>query len=292
VTPPDRWLVLKARLPRRDPLRELLAEGLLALGGLSVVEEGEALVTYLPPPDDPDAFTERAGDFLAEWLMDDAPPELSWSWQLDEDWSREWKKGLGPRAVSPRIVTKPSWTEFEPAPGQIVIDIDPQMAFGTGEHATTRGCLRLLDAVIREGDRVLDVGSGSGILSVAAARLGAGEVTAVEHDPDANVNARENLAHNGVEGRVRLVEALVDPTFLSAAGTFDLILANILSGVIRPLLPAFRAALRPGGRLIVSGILQAESEEVAEAAAGAGFRVEREDREEEWWSALLLPLQD
>ena len=287
---PDRWLVLRARLPADDPLRDLLGEGLLALGGLSVVEEGEEMVTYLPPPPDPEAVVKAAARFLADWLMEDAPPELTWSWQDDEDWSREWKKGLEPRAVTPRIVTKPSWTEYAPAPGQIVIDIDPQMAFGTGEHATTRGCLRLLDRVIRPGDRVLDVGSGSGILSVAAAMLGAGEVVAVEYDPDANLNARENLAHNGVEERVRLVEAMADPALIEAEGNFDLILANILSGVIRPLLPSFRGALRPGGRLIVSGILQSESEAVAASAAAAGLRVEEEDREEEWWSALLLPV--
>ena len=290
MTPPDRWLVLSARMPLDDPLRDLLAEGLLALGGLSVAEEGEELVTYLPPPEeDPGVFVARAGGFLADWLLDDAPPELTWRWQRDEDWAREWKRGLEPRAVTDRIVTKPSWTEYEARPDQIVIDIDPQMAFGTGEHATTRGCLRLLDDVIRAGDRVLDVGSGSGILSVAAARLGAGEVLAVEYDPDANLNARENLVHNGVEGQVRLVEAKADAAFIAAAGSFDLILANILSGVIRPLLPAFRGALRPRGRLIVSGILQRESADVTESAVAAGFRVAREDREEEWWSALLLP---
>jgi ribosomal protein L11 methyltransferase len=288
---PDRWLVLRARLPADDPLRDLLGEGLLALGGLSVVEEGEAMVTYLPAPPDPEAVVKAAGRFLADWLMEDVPPELTWSWQDDEDWSREWKKGLEPRVVTPRIVTKPSWTAYEPSPGQIVIDIDPQMAFGTGEHATTRGCLRLLDRVIRPQDRVLDVGSGSGILSVAAVMLGAGEVVAVEYDPDANLNARENLTRNGVEERVRLVEAMADPALIKVEGSFDLILANILSGVIRPLLPSFRAALRPGGRLIVSGILQSESEAVVESAAAAGLRVAEEDREEEWWSALLLPVE-
>ena len=290
MTPPDRWLVLSARVPGDDPLRDLLGEGLLALGGLSVSEEGGALITYLPPPEEePETFVRRAGDFLADWLMDDVPPDLAWWWQRDEDWAREWKRGLGPRVVTERIVTKPSWAEYDATPGQIVLDIDPQMAFGTGEHATTRGCLRLLDRAIREGDRVLDVGSGSAILSVAAARLGAGEVVAVEYDPDSNINARENLVHNRVEDRVRLVEAMADPEFLAEQGTFDLILANILSGVIRPLLPSLRQALRGGGRLIVSGIMQTEREEVLASATAAGLRLGEEDREEEWWSALLLP---
>ena len=112
MTPPDRWLVLSARMPLVDPLRDLLAEGLLALGGLSVAEDGEELVTYLPPPEeDPGVFVARAGGFLADWLLDDAPPELTWRWQRDEDWAREWKRGLEPRAVTDRIVTKPSWTD-------------------------------------------------------------------------------------------------------------------------------------------------------------------------------------
>lgn len=291
MTGPDRWLVLVARVPPEDPLRDLLGEGLLALGGLSVAEQADALVTYLPPPADPEAFMAEAERFLADWLLDDVAPELAWSWQQDEDWSREWKKGLEPRVVTPRIVVKPTWTSFEADEGQIVIDIDPQMAFGTGEHPTTRGCLRLLDAALRPADRVLDVGSGSGILSVAAARLGASEVVAVEYDPDANLNARENLERNGVGSRVKLLEAMADAALIAGLGAFDLILANILSGVIRPLLPSFRDGLRPRGRLIVSGILQSESEAVAASAAGAGFHVAREDREEEWWSALLLPVE-
>jgi ribosomal protein L11 methyltransferase len=163
------------------------------------------------------------------------------------------------------------------------------MAFGTGEHATTRGCLRLLDGTVRPGDRVLDVGSGSAILAIAAALLGAGEVVAVEYDPDANLNARDNLVQNGVERRVTILERMADPRLIEELGTFDLITANILSGVIRPLLPAFREALRgsDGGRLIVSGILQTERDEVVAAATAAGFVVDEEDREDEWWSARL-----
>lgn len=291
MTRPDRWLVLTARLPADDPLRELLAEGLLALGGLSVLEEGEAMTTYLPPPEDPEAYLAEAGRFLADWLLDEEGPELSWRWQENEDWEREWKRGLAPRKVSERVVVKPSWTEWAAAPGEVVIDIDPEMAFGTGEHATTRGCLRLLDAAVREGDRVLDVGSGSGILSIAAALLGAREVVAVEYDPDANLNARDNIERSGAGERIRILERLADPPLLEELGAFDLVLANILSSVIRPLLPAFHRSLggRAGGRLIVSGILRTERDAVVADAEAAGFAVAREDAEEEWWSALLTP---
>lgn len=287
MTVPERWLVLSARVPAEE-LRPLAAEGLLALGGAAVQEDGDVLTTYLLPPDDPEARVAEARARLAEWLPGE-PPELSWRWQENEDWARRWKEGLRPRRLTRRLVVKPTWTEWKEGRGEVVIDIDPQMAFGTGEHATTRGCLRLLDGALRPGDRVLDVGSGSAILSIAAARLGAAEALAVEYDPDANLNARENVVLNGVEGRVRIVEALADPGLLSGLGSFDLILANILSSVIRPLLPAFRDALAPGGRLIVSGILRDEHAEVVRDAEAAGFRVEEVDEEEEWWSALLVP---
>ena len=288
---PARWLVLSVRGPGAELAGEV-ADALLALGGAAVEERDGAFATWILPPDDPDAFAEDARARLAEWLPEGTPCEVDWRWQANEDWAAEWKRGLGPRRVTDRIVVKPTWTEWGAAPGQVVLDVDPQMAFGTGEHATTRGCLRLLDGAIRDGDRVLDVGSGSGILAIAAVRLGAAEAVAVEYDPDANLNARENFERNGVEGRVTLLEALGDDALLAGLGRFDLVLANILSGVIRPLLPAMHRALggSPEGRLIVSGILRDESPDVIRDAEAAGFRVERVDEEEEWWSALLRPL--
>lgn len=288
---PARWLVLTVSGPPAELAGEV-ADALLALGGAAVEERGDAYLTYILPPDDPDAFADEARARLAEWLPEGSAFEVSWRWQENQDWAAEWKRGLGPRRVTDRIVVKPTWTEWDAAPGQVVIDVDPQMAFGTGEHATTRGCLRLLDSAVRPGARVLDVGSGSGILAIAAVRLGAREAVAVEYDPDANLNARENFERNGVAHRVELVEALADDALLGRLGRFDLVLANILSGIIRPLLPAMRRALggSPDGRLIVSGILRAEAPDVVRDAEAAGFRVERVDEEEEWWSALLRPV--
>jgi ribosomal protein L11 methyltransferase len=286
---PDRWLVLSVRVDDGE-LRALAADALLALGGASVLEESDMLTTYLPEPSDPEAALTEARALLSDALRTPRL-ELTWRLQENEDWALTWKRGLQPRQVSERIVVKPTWCEWAAVPGQVVIDIDPQMAFGTGEHATTRGCLRLLDRALRSGDRVLDVGSGSAILAIAAARLGAAETIAVEFDPDANLNARENLELNRVEKDVRIIQALADAELLEPMGRFDLILANILSSVIRPLLPSFHAALAgsPEGRLIVSGILRDEHAEVVTDAEAAGFRVVEVDEEEEWWSALLAP---
>ncbi len=291
MSAPDRWLVLSVRVADAE-YRALAADILVGLGAGALQETGDALVTYLPPPEDPDAFAAEARAALADALPDGAAPEVAWEWRADEDWARTWKQGLAPRVLSPRLVVKPTWTEWDAAPGQVVLDVDPQMAFGTGEHATTRGCLRLLDRVVRDGDRVLDVGSGSAILAVAAVRLGAAEAVAVEYDPDANINARENVEQNGTAGRVRIVEALAEPGMMAELGRFDLVLANILSGVIRPLLPAFRDALggSPAGRLIVSGILLTEHADVLRDAEAAGFRMVATDEEDEWWSALLVPV--
>ena len=285
---PDRWLVLTVHAASPE-LLAIAATELLAVGGTSVVEEGDSVTTYLRPPPAPErTAAELHARLLAQFPLG-AEMRVETRWQANEDWALTWKRGLRPREISDRLVVKPTWTKWERRGEELVIDIDPQMAFGTGEHASTRGCLRLLDAAIRPGDRVLDLGSGSAILAIAAAGLGADEVIAVEYDPDANINARENIEQNGVAEKVRIVEEVGDAALIAELGSFDLILANILSSVIRPLLPTFRAALAKDGRLIVSGILQSEHEQVVSDAIGAGLRVEREDREEEWWSALLVP---
>jgi ribosomal protein L11 methyltransferase len=288
VPSPDRWLVLTVHSPSSEALA-LAADEMIAAGGTSVVEDGDSVTTYLAPPPEPERMAADLHARIFAQLPAGAELRVEMGWRANEDWALTWKKGLEPRRVTDRIVVKPTWTEWEREGDEVVIDVDPQMAFGTGEHATTRGCLRLLDSVIETGDRVLDVGSGSAILAIAAARLGAGEVVAVEYDADANLNARENLERNGVADRVRIIEALADSELLATLGRFDVVLANILSGVIRPLLPAFRSALAEGGRLIVSGILQVETDEVVRDAAACGLRVVREDREDEWWSALLHP---
>ena len=279
---PDRWLYVVVRSPSEWEA-ELLGEALLAAGATGVEQQGMVLATYFPPP-------AAATEFVAELRRSlerasGGPQQLAWEWRPAEDWSREWRRGLGARRVGERLLVTPSWVVPDSRPGDLVIRIDPQMAFGTGEHASTRGVLRLLEPVIKPGAAVLDVGTGSGILAIAAAKLGAASVLAVESDPDALINARENVASNGVAGLVQLRHAAVDTTFLSGRpAAYELILANVLSSVLRPLLPGFGAALRPGGRLILGGILAAEVPELLAPATAVGLELEAEDREDEWWS--------
>jgi ribosomal protein L11 methyltransferase len=283
------WLRITATSPS-DELAGLLAEGLLACGGNAIEERDGTLITYLPLDGDADraGLTERVRATLRT-LLDTEPPQLVFDDVPEQDWLALWRAGLGPRRVGERLVIAPTWSEIDAAPHEILIRIDPQMAFGTGEHASTRGVLRLMQRAVRPGDRVIDVGAGSAILSIAAARLGAAAVLAVENDTEAMDNAAANIARNGVADSVTLICEHVDDRFLAAygGGAFTGILANVLSGVLLPLLPAFHGALATGGWAILSGILGEEAPLVRAAAEVAGFIVEAEDAEDEWWSVLL-----
>lgn len=284
---PHHWLVLSLTAPSAELVPEL-SEGLLALGGAAVEEEGRRLTTYVPAPVDAEPFLRRAQDHL-DWVAGGQAVDLEWRFQADEDWALRWKEGLAPRRVGRHFVVAPTWTRPELGEGDLLIEIDPAMAFGTGEHGTTRGVLRLLEEAGAAGARVLDVGTGSGILAIGAVALGAREVLAVDDDPDAVANAAENLERNGAEERVRLMRARVDGPFLAGHGpaAWELIVANVLSGVLEPLLPAFQRALTADGRLILSGILQDEAPRMRAAARAAGFTIVAEDEEDEWWSVLL-----
>jgi ribosomal protein L11 methyltransferase len=186
-------------------------------------------------------------------------------------------------------VVAPTWTAPEKRAGDRVISIDPEMAFGTGEHATTRGALRFLEQCVQPGYRVLDVGTGSAILAIGAALCGAAHVLGVEYDEDAIINARDNIVRNKVDGIVELDTAMVDDAYLRARGdaVYDIIAANVLSSVLTPMLSAFYRAVKPAGHLILGGILEGEADDMIDAAAAAGFRLLAEDLEEEWWGGLF-----
>jgi ribosomal protein L11 methyltransferase len=284
--PPTRWFILSVQPPDQDS-RGILADIMVGLGGRAVLEEDGRLVTHLPEPLDLAAVTEHLERMLSE-ALGGAALDVRTGWQPHEDWADMWRRGLAPRRVSERIIVTPSWHPVEAGESDLVIVLDPGMAFGTAEHATTRGCLRLLERAVRRGDRVADVGAGSGIQAIAAARLGATDVLAVEGDPWAVDAARENVRGNGVEDVVRVSEAWVEASELPRLiGWRDGVVANIESGVLKRLLPGFRRALPAGSWLVLGGILAQEWDGMVRDVSAGGFTLEGSDRDEEWCAGLF-----
>lgn len=204
------------------------------------------------------------------------------------DWTESWKHHFRIEHVTERIVIRPSWEAYTPSPGQIVLAIDPGMSFGTGRHETTRACIRMLDALQQQGisGPFLDVGTGSGILAMAAARLGYAPIYACDLDPDAIANARENLARNEVQDQIQL--AIQDVASLDLRSTYKVVAANILAPVLIEHAKRIVAPVDPkDGRLLLAGILSTQIPDVAAAYAALGWHITRSFPDGEWESLLL-----
>jgi ribosomal protein L11 methyltransferase len=205
----------------------------------------------------------------------DVPTELA---EIpDRDWGEEWKKGLGAMAVG-RVFLRPSWIDATPPPGSVEVVLDPGMAFGTGTHATTSLCLAAIDDFLarRPGASVVDVGTGSGLLAIAARKLGAGRVAANDNDPVAVAVAAENAARNGAHLE------LTGDSLEAIAGSFDLVVANILANVLVDLSPSLVARTAPGGELVLAGILVPQEDEVRLPFLARGLEQLPGERRGEW----------
>jgi ribosomal protein L11 methyltransferase len=254
--------------------REAALAAMFDAGVQGVHEDGDLLVTHLPRSADVEALiTDIARASNGAWVEATPLPDV--------DWTREWKRGIRAHSLGSLIVAPP-WLSDRYDPSRTIV-IEPAMAFGTGEHATTRGVLRLLSGVLRRGDRVADVGAGSAVLAIAAVRLGAARVAAIELDPDAIGNAEANVARNGVADRVTVIAGDAMHLLL-LVGPVRVVLANIVSSVLIAMLPIIRRALTADGRAILSGMLFTERDEMLTALSSGGWRVEAEDREDDWWT--------
>ena len=266
---------------------EILAADLFDLGaaGVELQEPGQLLMPGTPPlPGGVGRclahFTDRETALAAAAELprfEAAPVEVP-----EQDWSVAWRSHHKPMRIGPRILVHPPWEVPSVARGVVRIAIDPGMAFGTGSHATTALCLERLDELLAErpGADALDIGTGSGILAIGAALLGARRVCGTENDPVALEAARRGAALNGLlPDRIELL--LVDPEDIPGA-PFGIVVANILLNTLVDLAPAIAARVAPAGRLVLSGLLADQGDEVEAAYSACGFRTVGRKQREEW----------
>ena len=209
----------------------------------------------------------------------------------EEDWANNWKQYFKPLKVGNKLLVKPSWENYDADDERIILEIDPASSFGTGQHNTTKLCLELLEESVKGGDKVLDLGCGSGILSIGAMLLGAGSAVAVDIEENAVAAAAENSEKNNISSDVYTVyrgDVISDAELSDKIGEeYDLITANIVADVLIAMREIFRKKIKDGGILIISGIIDERKDEVVDAVVGAGFKVLK-SAEGEGWAAVKL----
>ena len=225
---------------------------------------------------------------LADLASEEGKTQLATEIILDEDWNKAWKERFKPLPITPHLVIKPTWEPYQPGPGEKVIEMDPGMAFGTGHHASTKLALEFVESLFHGPApcpaTVLDVGTGTGILAMAAALFGAREVLAIDNDPEAVVVAEENILRNGLLPTIKTNG--ID--LKDIPGQFDLVIANIIHDTLIDLDASLAAHLASSGRLIMAGILTGPQTDNIRAAYTALGLKHQETRYEGEWSALLF----
>ena len=241
---------------------------------------------YLPADDQ--LHAKRRGIEEAIWHLGQIQPVPAPTFRpvAEVDWAEAWKERLDVLRIGQHIVIRPSWQSYAPGPGDVVIELDPGMAFGTGLHPTTQMCLAALEELTLPQATVLDLGTGSGILAVAAAKLGAGRVLAVDNDPIAVRTARTNVVNNRVQDAVRVVLGSLP----DAPGSYDLVVVNILARVIVEMAQAgLSTRMSPGGRLIAAGIIVDQESEVVAALEQKGLVLVERQQTDDWVCLVARP---
>lgn len=239
---------------------------------------------YIPEEENP----AEAVSFLQErFTVEGIPHEVTQASVNEEDWATAWKKYYFPTKIGERLVVVPSWETYEKGENEVVLTMDPGMAFGTGTHETTQLCMRLLEENVVPGAALLDIGTGSGILAVSALLLGAGRAVGVDIDEVAVRVAGENAAANGVSNRVDFIAGDLAE---KVTGKFSIVTANIVADVIIRLIPDLYRFLEPGSVFIASGIIDARENDVTAALEAAGYRVSKR-LASGGWVALLAGMK-
>lgn len=270
------WWALDIVVP--EPQQSALAAWLVSQTGMAVEEKDDgSIVTF--------AAGDQALAGLDQAIRQQFPTaSVSHRALAPTDWSTRWRRGLGPRGFG-RLTVVPSWIPYQGAEQEAVVVLDPESAFGSGEHGSTRAALTLLERHLKPGDTMLDLGAGSGILAIAAARLGAVRAIGIEVDEEAMPIARRNAEHNQVAEVAEFLEG--DAAHLAPLlGPVDILCSNILRSVNQTLLPAIKLSLRPGGRAIFAGMELPESPLFRPVLETAGFTIADEAVDDAWWAVL------
>lgn len=286
-----RWVQIDFRVPPSHHAHQDLLIGLLAsLGFNGFLQEDDSFAAYVPSSHWTVAMKEKVGTALRRFS--DQFPAIDVRYRVhsfkEKNWNARWERSAGIVEATKRIIVKPTWKKLRPRDrGKIILHIDPKMSFGTGHHETTRLSLTLLEERLPKGGAVLDLGCGTGVLSIAAAKLGARRVVAVDNDDWACSNARENVRRNRVKG-VRILQGTLRDV---PARSFDLILSNIDLPTNLKLLPSLIRRTTTGGSLILSGMFSADLPRLLDALRGRKV-VPTDCIEENEWIAVTLRKSD
>jgi ribosomal protein L11 methyltransferase len=270
---------LEVTISATEAQRELLLPALGELGSCGFLEENDRLISYFEKPGEAGRNDIFRADLLQVLRIFSANATIDIREIEEMNWNAEWEQSLAPVEIGSRLVVKPSWTDYANSENRIVILIDPKMSFGTGYHESTRLILALAERHLPPAATLLDVGTGTGILAIAALKLGAVAATGTDIDEWSLHNAGENILLNDVGDRMTVTDK---PLSSFPSASFDILFANILRATILEMLGDFHRLVRPHGLLLLSGLLASERNVMLEALAGSGFTLIDERAENEW----------
>jgi ribosomal protein L11 methyltransferase len=275
-------LSLRIQPPHTDEVVGLL--GLLGFEGFW--EDGDYLRAYITDADWTESLQSEVKQTITEYARGHEIRIPTFDVELipPTNWNEAWESSIKPVVVTDSMIIAPTWATLNEKPGQLVLRIDPKMSFGTGHHETTRLILRMLEPEVHGGETAIDVGTGTGVLAIAALRLGASRAVGIDVDEWSFENAKENARLNGVLDRFDI--SLGDIRELPP-GRFTFVIANIQSSIILPALADLKSRMAPGGLMLLSGLLKTERESILSACQSHGLTVVEEAYEAEWIALKL-----